>query len=232
MEKCILCFANVGLRQSDASILQNIYKLLTPNFKIILQGGTSLLNSADSFKLFDEAYNFSRNKDTIAHVFSINGTSALLSSLFEPDYQTPKQLLNIKGIIWDSAPCINYNSNFLDNFTASLFQMMDEPTHFTDKQLKKQNSGFIGVVDKRIRELSQKIHMLYNSPLKLPQLIIGSKKDRFINPSDMVSYAKKAKECGANISTKFWDDSDHVKLMNDHHDEYSRTFCDFCKQNL
>lgn len=76
-------------------------------------------------------------------------------------------------------------------------------------------------------ETNKRINQLYTNPVEVPQLLIGSQKDKLVKYTDMLEYANIAKQKNINIRTKIYDDYEHCGIYRNHKEEYAKLVLDF-----
>lgn len=228
----VIAFGWLGCKDYNLRKVGRIYAPENIEFKFMIQSPLSILNIKSDQKKFDEIYNYAKNKDVICHIFSLNGASSFIESLMRPDLTDFKPNLNIKGLIWDSAPGFAAEDTYHEAFAKSMFPKSPRKEKVTSALLNPFFKAFLHFSKKHNEESKEKYRLVYKNPFKLPQLVMGSKNDSILNWKDMKAYAEKACEAGSDVQTRFWNDSGHVSLYKDHFDEYQQLVLNFARKNL
>ena len=202
------------------------------DYKSMIQSYLSVLNITNDQKKFDAMYNAAKGRDTFCHIFSLNGASSFVSSLMKSDLSGFKEGINVKSIIWDSSPGTSPDFIYHKAFAKSIFPSSKVLSSVTSALLLPVFSVFLHNAKAHKAKAQSMIDHIFSHPFTMPQLVMGSKHDYIIRFEDMKRYVDAAKEAGVDIHTRFWDDSDHVRLYHDHKQEYISLVKEFTKQQL
>lgn len=225
----VLGFGWLGAQTRHMNSISKLYDKLGLDFKWMIQSPLSLLNLKDDIKSFNDMYNYSKNKSVVLHIFSLNGAQAAFRSLLNENW-TPKRDVNIRGVIWDSAPGIPDNDTYHKAFASAIFPNTALLRNVTAAALLPVFKIFLCFGRKQMEQASRRLDFLYNNPLPYPQLIMTSKNDTILPYETTQLYADAAKRRGYPTTLKIFDKSGHVKLWWDYRDEYSRYVSDFLHQ--
>lgn len=225
----VLGFGWLGSRNYNMHSFEKIYTKEGYDFKYMIQSPFSCLDMKPDTKKFNEMYELAKNREAICHIFSLNGAFAFLNSMKQNDYKEFKPNLKIKGIIWDSAPGRGAGDKYYKPFARAIANRSEFMYHILRFALIPPFKFFYLFSQNHRRLRDMRINSMYTDPFPFKQLLIASKHDRVIKYKEMMEYVEIAKSRGIDISTKIYDDSDHVMLYHSHRDKYSRLILDFAK---
>lgn len=228
----VLAFGWLGSKQYNMNSFKKIYNSIGLDYKSMIQSYFSVLNIAKDDKKFNEMYEAAKGRNVLCHIFSLNGASSFLDSLMKKDLSAYKEGIKVKGIIWDSSPGFSPDYIYHTAFAKSLFPKNEMMARVTARVLKPAFNIFLKHYKGHKDRSDYIINHIYKSPLTCPQLILGSKRDHVIKYEDTLAYAEAAKKAGADVKTRFWDDSEHVSLYHDHKQEYIGLVKDFAEKYL
>lgn len=228
----VLAFGWLGSKQYNMDSFKKIYNSIGLEYKSMIQTYFSVLNISSDDKKFNEMHEAAKGRDTLCHIFSLNGAFSFLNSLMKKDLSGYKEGVNVKGVIWDSSPGHSPDDIYHTAFAKSVFPKSEKMSKMLSSILKPTFNVFLRHSKVHKERTNFMINHMFESPLTCPQLVLGSKKDYIIKYDDMKGYADSAKRAGADVKTRFWDDSDHVSLYHDHKQEYIGLVKDFAEKVL
>ena len=228
----VLAFGWLGAHPYNMHSFEKIYNGMGLEYKSIIQSYLSVLNVTNDQKKFDAMYNAAKGRDIFCHIFSLNGASSFVSSLMKKDLSGFKEGINVKSIIWDSSPGTSPDFIYHKAFAKSLFPSSKLLSSVTSAMLMPVFSIFLHNAKAHKARSKYLIDYIFSHPFTMPQLMLGSKHDYIIKYEDMKRYYDTAKDAGVDIHSRFWDDSDHVRLYHDHKQEYINLVKDFTAKQL
>lgn len=223
----VLAFGWLGSQDYHMHSFEKIYKNAGYDFKFMIQSKLACLDLKQDTKKYEEMYDAARNRPVMCHIFSLNGAFGFLNSMKQNNYIDFKPDLNIKGMIWDSAPGRGAGDHYNRPFARAIANRSEVMYQFLKYALIPPFKLFYLFSHNHRKLRDQRIQSMYNHPFPFKQLLIASKYDRVIKYKDMMEYVNNAKKQNVDITTKIYNDSDHVMLYHNHKDEYTRLILDF-----
>lgn len=225
----IFIFGWLGAKEYHMDRVKSFYEEIgIPAFSII-QSYKSILNISSNQQKINEFVNEAQDRPLIAHVFSLNGASAFLKC-FTDETLKLKPAIQMKGLVLDSTPGHINRTLYHRAFSKALFPRSNILSSIANVVLAPGFDAFLLLARKHNKESERMIKHIYEHPFTCPQLIFSSEKDKLIRNQDVREYEMKAREAGAIVTSKYYTDSDHIKMYRDHRPEYKQLIQEFaCK---
>lgn len=166
----------------------------------------------------------------IVHTFS-NGGSIVYLNISKALETTPKPL-NIKGVIFDSAPgnrrLIGYFWVLSDLYRE---QILQKPIAFlitVGVSIFMACENIYNLVDKKgIEKYLDVTKYLNSEKYRWPQHCIYSKKDQIVYAPDVDEFIARRKKLGIEVTSLCFQDSPHVSHYMYHKEEYTKSVLEF-----
>ncbi|XP_071482254.1 transmembrane protein 53-like [Diadema antillarum] len=162
------------------------------------------------------------------HLFSNGGTYIYRAVTEILNGRDPGQFaaLKIGGVIFDSAPC---RPTFLSGFRAlSLFSPSSASRSWPVSYVMTA-PYWAWLLLKHIvlpsyweanRLMDSFLTAIASDKMECPQLFIYSKKDCIASCADIQEIVRQRREQGIEVREAYWEDTDHLQHLANHHDEY------------
>lgn len=227
----VFIFGWLGAKEYHMDRVKSFYEEIgVPAFSII-QPFKSIINISNNQQKINEFVNEARNRPLIAHVFSLNGSSALLKCFADSSYQL-KPEIQMNGLILDSAPGHVDRPLYRKAFSKALFPRSNTLSSISSVAMTPFVDIFLLFAKNHRKETDSMIKHIYDHPFTCPTLIFSSEKDQLIKNQDVREYEMKARAAGAIVSSKYYPDSDHIRIYRDHRAEYKQLIQEFTHKYL
>lgn len=227
----VFVFGWLGAKMRHVNTVADFYKHMDVEVIPYVQQPASLLNIKQDEKAFKRMYEQALNRPVFCHMFSMNGSSTFYKT-FADKYMRLKSGIDLKALIMDSTPGRIDRDLYHRAFSKAIFPKSKILSAATNIALTPVFDTFLFLSKSHRKETEMTVKALFNNPVKVPTLMLASKKDELIRFGHMMEYADRAKQAGVEVHTKFWSDSGHVRLYKDHPTEYVELVQSFAKRFL
>lgn len=227
----VFVFGWLGSKPRHVHTIAEFYRGMNVEVIPYIQQPVSLLNLKQDQKSFERMYNQALDRPVLCHIFSMNGSSAFYKT-FADEKMIVNPRIDLRALIMDSTPGRVNRELYHRAFSKAIFPKSKVMSALAGAALTPVFDAFLLASKSHRKTTEATIQALYNNPVKVPTLMLGSEQDDLIFSKHMLEYAERARQAGAEVKTRFWGDSGHVRLYKDHRDEYVSLIQSFARKYL
>lgn len=212
-------FGWLGSKPRHVHAIAEIYRYMDVEVIPYIQRPSSLLNLKQDQKSFEKMYNQALNRPVLCHMFSMNGSSTFYKT-FADEKMIVNPKIDLRAVIMDSTPGRVDRKLYHRAFSKAIFPKSRYMSALANIALTPIFDAFLMASKSHRKTTEATIQALYDNPVQVPTLMLGSERDELILHKHMLEYAERARQAGTEVQTRFWSDSGHVRLYKDHQNEY------------
>jgi acetyl esterase/lipase len=220
----------LGCKPRHLQKVARFYDNLDVDRELFIEDPLSLLHIRSQQAAMEAVYKKSLNRPLLIHGFSLTGASSLMKIFTERDMGF-RRGLDVQGLIFDSMPGRLSANLHRHAFPKALFPN-SRVGEIATKVVMTPIFDVLMNVTGTLQWGERLTRLAFAQPWKRPTLLLGSERDNLIPNSELVAYGDAARRAGANVETRFWPDSGHIRVSLDHRDEYARLVREFTKIHL
>jgi pimeloyl-ACP methyl ester carboxylesterase len=220
----------LGSKPRNLQKIARFYDGLDVDRESFIENPLSVVHIRSQRPAMEAIYQKSLNRPVLVHGFSLTGASSMMKIFTDLDMHL-RPGLDVRGFIFDSMPCRLDVDLHRNAFPKALFPN-SRVGELATKVVLTPIFDFVMNVKGALKWGEHLSRESFLRPWQKPTLLLGSEIDRLIPNSELVAYAEAARRAGAQVQTRFWPDSGHVRLSIDHQDEYRELVRAFAKEHL